>query len=93
MPLEDNDELITDYEQLLNVKLEAIGRSSPIPVDEYMLPYVQYPKRWKFGCSEIYMINLERRSERRYLMERSFHELGMDVKHFKAIDGRFVSFQ
>lgn len=88
VPLEDKDELITDYEQLLNIKLEAISKGSPIPLDKSLQNYIQYPERWKFGCNEIYMINLRRRKERRYLMEMSFKELGMDVKYFEAIDGR-----
>lgn len=77
-----------DWDQLLNVKLEAISRSVPLTVDPLFKEYVAYPVPWKFGCSEIYMINLERRSERRELMEMSFKELGMEYKLFKAIDGR-----
>ncbi|XP_026742852.1 glycosyltransferase 25 family member [Trichoplusia ni] len=88
VPLEDNDDPKNDYEQLLNIKLEAIGRHSPLYLDTFLEGYVTYPQMWKFGCSEIYMINLERRSERRKLMEMNFKELGMDVKHFKAVDGR-----
>ena len=88
VPLEDNHDPKSDFEQLLNIKTEAIGRGSPLPLDEYLQDYVTYPELWKFGCNEIYMINLERRSERRELMELSFKELGMDVKHFKAFDGR-----
>ncbi|KAJ8736928.1 hypothetical protein PYW07_000199 [Mythimna separata] len=88
VPLEDNHDPKSDFEQLLNIKTEAIGRGSPLPLDEHLQDYVKYPDLWKFGCSEIYMINLERRNERRELMELSFKELGMDVKHFMAVDGR-----
>uniref|UniRef100_A0A2A4JRR4 Glycosyl transferase family 25 domain-containing protein n=1 Tax=Heliothis virescens TaxID=7102 RepID=A0A2A4JRR4_HELVI len=88
VPLEDNRELKDDHEQLLNIKTEAIGRGSPLPLVEHLQAYVTYPKPWKFGCNEIYMINLDRRTERRELMEMNFKELGMDVKHFKAVDGR-----
>lgn len=91
VPLEDNDELSQDYEQLLNVKLEAISRSQPLRIEPLLEPYVLYPAKWKYNCDEIYMINLERRVERRELMERSFRELGMEVKHFKAVDGRYHS--
>ncbi|XP_022832979.1 glycosyltransferase 25 family member [Spodoptera litura] len=88
VPLEDNHDPKSDLEQLLNIKTEAIGRGSPLPLDPFLQDYVTYPELWKFGCNEIYMINLERRTERRELMELSFKELGMDVKHFKAVDGR-----
>ncbi|KAH9642350.1 hypothetical protein HF086_004882 [Spodoptera exigua] len=88
VPLEDNHDPKSDLEQLLNIKTEAIGRGSPLPLDPFLQDYVKYPELWKFGCNEIYMINLERRTERRELMELSFKELGMDVKHVKAVDGR-----
>ncbi|XP_075991068.1 glycosyltransferase 25 family member [Anticarsia gemmatalis] len=88
VPLEDNDEPETDMEQIINIKLEAISRGSPIPVDKFFSDYLLYPDWWKYGCSEIYMINLERRSERRHLMELSFKELGMEVTLFEAVDGK-----
>ncbi|XP_026761081.2 glycosyltransferase 25 family member [Galleria mellonella] len=87
VPLEESDEISKDYEQLLNIKLEAVSRKVPLPLDNYLEEFVSYPKPWKFKCSEIYMINLERRTERRELMEMSFKELGIDAKLFKAIDG------
>lgn len=90
IPLEENDELKMDYEQLLNLKLLAISRGSPFLLEPYMEAEIQYPKPWKFECNAIYMINLERRIERRKLMEMSFKELGMDVTHFSAVDGKLV---
>lgn len=88
VPLEENDNLNKDYEQMLNVKLEALSRGHSLPSDDIFEEFISYPEPWKFGCSEIYMINLERRRERRILMELSFRELGMDAKLFKAFDGR-----
>lgn len=38
--------------------------------------------------SHIYMINLERRPERRNKMFNNFDELGLDVDFFPAVDGR-----
>ncbi|XP_053623852.1 glycosyltransferase 25 family member [Plodia interpunctella] len=90
VPLEETDSLEKDNEQLLNIKLEAISRSVPLTVDSALQKYVKYPEKWKFGFDEIYMINLERRPERRQMMELSFKELGMDVKLFKAVDGRIL---
>ncbi|KAM3968461.1 chromosome associated protein D3 [Aphomia sociella] len=87
VPLEETDEISKDYEQLMNIKLEAISRKVPIPLDKHLEEFVTYPKPWKFRCNEVYMINLERRTERRELMEMSFRELGIDAKLFKAIDG------
>lgn len=88
VPLEDEDELENDYQQLLNVKLEALGRGTPLPLNKDLADYVMYPQQWKYGCDAIYMINLERRSERRDLMLKSCVELGMEVTIVKAIDGK-----
>lgn len=88
VPLEDDDPIANDLEQLLNIKLEAISRGTPLPLEEDMSEYVTYPKPWKYGVDEIYMINLERRYERRQLMELSFKELGVDATLFNAVDGR-----
>lgn len=88
VPLEDNSDPKNDYEQLLNIKLEAISKGVPFALNTYLSKYVTYPQLWKFGCNEIFMINLERRKERRQLMEISFKELGMDFTYFKAVDGR-----
>lgn len=88
VPLDETSELQNDLEQLLNVKLRAISRTTPLPLDPFFEKYITYPTKWKFGCDEIYLINLERRVERRLLMEISFKELGMDVQLLKAFDGR-----
>ncbi|RVE42164.1 hypothetical protein evm_013183 [Chilo suppressalis] len=88
VPLEDSDDPKNDKEQLLNIKLEAISRHMPLPLDESLADLVEYPQPWKFGCGEIFLINLERRKDRLHLMELSFKELGMDVQLVKAFDGR-----
>ncbi|XP_059055397.1 glycosyltransferase 25 family member [Achroia grisella] len=87
VPLEESDELSKDYDQLLNIKLEAISRKVPLTLNKHLEEFVTYPKPSKFKCSEVYMINLERRTEKRELMEMSFKELGIDAKLFVAVDG------
>lgn len=89
VPLEDNSDPKNDHEQLLNIKLEALSKGVPLILNKYLSKYVTYPELWKFGCDEIFMINLERRKERRHLMEISLKELGMDFTYFKAVDGRY----
>ncbi|XP_073955723.1 glycosyltransferase 25 family member [Choristoneura fumiferana] len=88
VPLEEGDDPQNDYEQVLNVKLEAISRHHPLPLLPSLEQYVEYPDKWKFNCDEIFMINLERRKQRRELMELSFDELGIDATLVKAVDGR-----
>ncbi|KAF6022292.1 CERCAM [Bugula neritina] len=42
----------------------------------------------KLGFDEIYLINLERRPDRRIMMEQALAELGIEYKYFPAVDGR-----
>ncbi|XP_014366486.2 glycosyltransferase 25 family member [Papilio machaon] len=87
-PLEDGQALEHDRELLLNVKMEALSRGTPLLLDKHLEGYVTYPKTSKLGCSEVFLINLERRPQRLKLMASSFKELGMTAKLFKAIDGK-----
>ena len=48
------------------------------------------PKKDKLGFDEVYMINLERRPDRRLKMDACFTELGVDYRWFKAVDGKKV---
>ena len=52
--------------------------------------FVTNPPKDRLGFDEIFMINLERRPERRLRMEWSFTELGLNFKWVKAVDGRSV---
>ncbi|KAI5640341.1 glycosyltransferase family 25 (LPS biosynthesis protein) domain-containing protein [Phthorimaea operculella] len=88
VPLVAGEDLEKDVEHLINVKLLALSEEHEIPLNEYLKPLVKYPQPSKFGLDEIYMINLERRDERRAYMQKCFTELGLSVQHFEAIDGR-----
>ncbi|GBP03081.1 Glycosyltransferase 25 family member [Eumeta japonica] len=90
VPLEENVPLSIDYHQLLNIKLEAISRAAPLKVHKDLMHHIKFPELSKYSCDEIYMINLERRIERRQLMIQSFRELGMDAIIFRAIGGSDV---
>ena len=50
-----------------------------------------FPQPNKRGFDEIYMINLERRTDRRMKMEVGMRELGLEYKYFPAVDGRTLS--
>lgn len=88
MPLDQNDQLTADYEQLVNLKVEILSEFDPLPLSESLAKYVQYPEPDTLGLDEIYVINLERRPERRLRMERSLQELGIAAKFVSAVDGR-----
>ena len=43
-------------------------------------------------CFQVYMINLERRAERRERMLHAFDILGIDARVIPAVDGKYVVF-
>ncbi|KAL5290495.1 CERCAM family protein [Megaselia abdita] len=60
-------------------------------VNEEFKHLITYPKKHRLSFDNIYMINLERRPERRLKMDRLLRELGLEYEYFKAVDGNRVS--
>lgn len=77
-----------ERKKLTNMKLEAISKGIILPVYPTLQKYISHNMKSKLGMSHIYMINLDRRRDRRELMIESFKELGMDVTIFDAVDGQ-----
>lgn len=89
MPLEQNDSLYRDYQQLVNVKLETIADGQgPINVLPLLDEFISIPEKDQLGFDAIYMINLKRRPERRIRMQACFNELGIDAETVDAVDGK-----
>ena len=63
--------------------------NQPLPVSEHIDYTSLVPKspKSKLGFDEIYVINLERRDDRRQRIESTFDDLRVDYKLFKAVDG------
>ena len=55
---------------------------------QQLAEYVASPTKTKQGFDEIFLINLERRPERRTRMEWSLNQLGLDHKLINAVDGK-----
>ena len=53
-----------------------------------MKRFVKYPEKNTLGVSNVYMINLIRRPERRRRMLSCFDELGIKAEIVDAVDGR-----
>lgn len=88
-PLEKNDELQMDYEQLQNIKVEILNNEVFPYVNDLLLPYViQTATKDSLGFDKIFMINLLRRPERRKRMLYCFDELALDVEVVDAVDGQ-----
>lgn len=62
--------------------LPPIGRSS----------LIEFPssEKTKFGFDEIYVVNLERRQDRRQRLAETFETLNMKVRFFEAVDGKYT---
>ncbi|KAJ8964651.1 hypothetical protein NQ317_012321, partial [Molorchus minor] len=89
VPLEQGDQIGLDYEQLSNIKLEVLNDYEPLYVSELLRSYtIGIPEKDTLGFDRIFMINLERRPERRRRMHACFDEIGMDVTSVEAVDGR-----
>ncbi|KAK0177237.1 hypothetical protein PV328_001313 [Microctonus aethiopoides] len=91
IPLESQDTLERDYQQLINLKLEVLGYQAGLPLSNSMKSFVKYPKKDTMGMDCIYMINLVRRPERRARMHHCFDELGIDAETIDAVDGRSLN--
>lgn len=88
-PLDKEDDLQIDFEQLRNIKVEILNNEIFPFVSNLFSSYVtDLPKKDTLGFDKIYMINLLRRPERRERMVACFDELGLDVTVVDAVDGQ-----
>ena len=73
----------------LRLHMEHMQVNPPIPVSEFIT--VTHPPKTKLGFDHIYVINLERRPERRLTTQFILDEWGIDAEFFNAVDGRLLS--
>ncbi|KAL7025625.1 hypothetical protein ACKWTF_013567 [Chironomus riparius] len=88
VPLDQDDLLDKDYEQIMNTKVAIVHRYDEIRVLPELKSYVKYPPMTRLTFSEIFMINLKRRPERKLKMDLTLKELGIEYTHFEAVDGK-----
>ncbi|XP_064539541.1 glycosyltransferase 25 family member [Drosophila montana] len=93
-PLETSDTLQQDLQQLNNLRVNMVYDLGAVPpVQPYLQRHLQLPEKTKLNLDNIFMINLQRRPERRRKMEQLFVELGLQVEHFAAVDGKQLNAQ
>ncbi|XP_062136533.1 glycosyltransferase 25 family member [Drosophila sulfurigaster albostrigata] len=93
-PLETTDSLEHDLQQVINLRANMVHDLGAVPpLLKYFERLVELPAKSKLNFDEIFMINLLRRPERREKMERLFDEIGLDVQHFAAVDGKELDAQ
>ncbi|XP_071446637.1 glycosyltransferase 25 family member [Hetaerina americana] len=88
VPLEEQNDIEHDYDQLTNLKMEIMVDQPPLPVSPLLQEFVPRKPKDKMGVDEVYMINLLRRPERRERMNNCFEELGLMATPLDAVDGR-----
>lgn len=90
-PLEDEQDLKYDRTtNLLNLKLEVLVENDPLP---YLPEFEDFtatvlPRKTSLGVDKIYLINLERRPDRKRRMDLCFDLLGIEAEWVKAVDGK-----
>ena len=70
--------------------LHGVNKSfnQPLPITKNIDSYLMDIEKTKMGFDEIYIINLERRKDRRERIERTLNDLGLSFKTIKAVDGK-----
>ena len=91
VPLDHDEPLSKDTQQLINTKVSIINYYDQVKILPELKHFVKYPESSKLSFSEIYMINLKRRVERRLKMETTLKELGLDFTHLEAVDGKLLT--
>nr|XP_018908006.1 PREDICTED: glycosyltransferase 25 family member [Bemisia tabaci] len=90
VPLERDTPLESDESQLTNIKLEVLLTGPPLSVSESLSRFVKKSEKTSWGLSRTYLINLERRPERRKRMMDCFDVLGLEVTVLNAVDGSLL---
>lgn len=94
LPLTEEQDLTEDFPNLSNLKLQMIADGAEIGhVEELAKHLPQLPQKNNLGVDNVYMINLERRPERRVKMEACFDEIGIRFQWLPAVDGKKMTEQ
>jgi collagen beta-1,O-galactosyltransferase len=72
---------------LLLIEIFAVDHNG-LAISELLAPFAPPPQRDTLGLDKIFMINLQRRADRREKMRQCFSELGLEATEVKAVDGR-----
>ena len=91
VPLDLEDLISKDIQQVVNTRVAIVTHFNSVNILPEFAKFVSYPKTTKLGFSEVYMINLKRRPERKIKMEATMKELGLDFKYFEAVDGKTLT--
>ncbi|KAF7690961.1 procollagen galactosyltransferase 1 [Silurus meridionalis] len=89
VPLRSHNTLQDETDSFLHTVLEVNVRHPPVEPSRYLRPPFRQPD--KLGFDEVFMINLQRRADRRVRMLRALRLQGIDCKIMPAVDGKAMN--
>uniref|UniRef100_A0A665VYK9 procollagen galactosyltransferase n=1 Tax=Echeneis naucrates TaxID=173247 RepID=A0A665VYK9_ECHNA len=88
VPLRSHNTLEDEADSFLHCLLEVNVRNSPVMPSKYIPVPRKHPD--KMGFDEVFMINLERRTDRRDRMLRTLYQQEINCKVVAAVDGNEI---
>uniref|UniRef100_A0A3B4URR6 procollagen galactosyltransferase n=1 Tax=Seriola dumerili TaxID=41447 RepID=A0A3B4URR6_SERDU len=89
VPLRSHNTLKDEVDSFLHSLLEVNVRNSPVMPSKYIRVPRKHPD--KLGFDEVFMINLQRRTDRRERMLRALYEQEIACKVIPAVDGKAMN--
>lgn len=89
VPLRSHNTLQDEADSFLHSVLEVNVRNPPVMPSKYIRVPSKQPD--KLGFDEVFMINLQRRTDRRERMLRALYEQEMTCKVIAAVDGKAMN--
>uniref|UniRef100_A0A8C4F8U1 procollagen galactosyltransferase n=1 Tax=Dicentrarchus labrax TaxID=13489 RepID=A0A8C4F8U1_DICLA len=89
VPLRSHNTLQDEADSFLHSLLEVNVRNPPVMPSKYVPVPRKQPD--KMGFDEVFMINLQRRTDRRERMLRALHEQEIKCKVIPAVDGKAMN--
>ena len=95
MPLVSKDSLNSPFESFAHLRIEHLlngqnkSYNEPLPISQYVdKSFLFSEPKSKLGFDEIYIINLERRPDRKKRISSTLDDLGLSYKIINAVDGQ-----
>ncbi|KAI1886511.1 hypothetical protein AGOR_G00196500 [Albula goreensis] len=89
VPLRSHSSLQDESDSFLHTLLEVMVRNPPLEPSSFVSVPPKQPD--KMGFDEVFMINLQRRTDRRERMLRTLYEQEVTCKVIAAVDGRALN--
>jgi len=96
-PITTKDTLYTPAESFTHLRIEHLLNGpnhsfiDPLPISKYIDKAFIEQNKTKLGFDQIYVINLERRPDRKKRMSSTLDELGISYKIVSAVDGKLLT--